>query len=164
MKLHLYRQFILWFTLFYVWLNTLHGWPCYYSNYRIPVAHCDAGVDVTEDYFLNLQSASRKIFEHESLQYTTKEYNLELKPLFSAFQWRMLGMTTLRSFLMFYLPLLEPHAKLEDEDDEDFLNNAREEQHVDLVSPFKKSIKQIVREVCWTALCFLFPFEWILVL
>lgn len=57
-------------------------------------------------------------------------------------------MTTLRSFLMFYLPLLEPHAKLEDEDDEDFLNNAREEQHVDLVSPFKKSIKQIVREVC----------------
>ena len=128
--------------------NALHGWPCYYSNYRIPVAHCDAGVDVTEDYFSNLQSASRRIFEHESLQYTTKEYNLELKPLFSAFQWRMLGMTTLRSFLMFYLPLLEPHAKLEDEDDEDFLNDNQEEQHVDLVSPFKKSIKQIVREVC----------------
>ncbi|XP_038898033.1 uncharacterized protein LOC120085869 [Benincasa hispida] len=113
---------------------------------RIPVAHCDAGVDVTEDYFSNLQSASRKIFEHESLQYTTKEYSLELKPLFSAFQWRMLGMTTLRSFLMFYLPLLEPHAKLEDEDDEDFLNDAQEEKHVDLVSPFKKSVKQIVRE------------------
>lgn len=113
---------------------------------RIPIAHCDAGVDVTGDYLSNLQSASRKIFQHESLQYTTKEYNIELKPLFSAFQWRMLGMTTLRSFLMFYLPLLEPRAKLEDEDDEDFFNDAQEEQQVDLVSPFKKSIKQIVRE------------------
>uniref|UniRef100_A0A0A0K342 Isopentenyl-diphosphate delta-isomerase n=2 Tax=Cucumis sativus TaxID=3659 RepID=A0A0A0K342_CUCSA len=126
--------------------GTPFAFRAFLGNYRIPVAHCDAGVDVTEDYFSNLQSASRRIFEHESLQYTTKEYNLELKPLFSAFQWRMLGMTTLRSFLMFYLPLLEPHAKLEDEDDEDFLNDNQEEQHVDLVSPFKKSIKQIVRE------------------
>lgn len=49
---------------------------------------------------------------------------------------------------MFYLPLLEPHAKLEDEDDDDFLDDAQEEKHVDLVSPFKKSIKQIFREVC----------------
>lgn len=104
---------------------------------------------MTEDYLSNLRSASRKIFAHESLQYSTKEYKLELKPLFSAFQPRMLGMTTLRSFLMFYLPLLEPHAKLEDDDDEDFLSDAQEEkQPVDFVAPLKKSIKQIVREVC----------------
>ncbi|XP_022940670.1 uncharacterized protein LOC111446193 [Cucurbita moschata] len=127
--------------------GTPFAYRAFIGNYRIPMAHCDAGVDVTEDnYFSNLQSASTKIFEHESLQYGTKEYNLELKPLFSAFQWRMLGMTTLRSFLMFYLPLLEPHAKLEDEDDDDFLDDAQEEKHVDLVSPFKKSIKQIFRE------------------
>ncbi|KAG6607756.1 hypothetical protein SDJN03_01098, partial [Cucurbita argyrosperma subsp. sororia] len=127
--------------------GTPFAYRAFIGNYRIPIAHCDAGVDVTEDnYFSNLQSASTKIFEHESLQYGTKEYNLELKPLFSAFQWRMLGMTTLRSFLMFYLPLLEPHAKLEDEDDDDFLDDAQEEKHVDLVSPFKKSIKQIFRE------------------
>lgn len=126
--------------------GTPFAYRAFLGNYRIPVAHCDAGLDVTEDYFSNLQSASRKIFQHESLQYTTKEYNIELKPLFSAFQWRMLGMTTLRSFLMFYLPLLEPHAKLEDEDDADFLDDAQEEKQVDLVSPFKKSIKQIFRE------------------
>lgn len=47
---------------------------------------------------------------------------------------------------MFYLPLLEPHTNMED-DDEDFLQETPEESHVDLVVPFKKSVKQIMREV-----------------
>ncbi|XP_040964941.1 uncharacterized protein [Gossypium hirsutum] len=54
-------------------------------------------------------------------------------------------MTTLRSFLMFYLPLLEPATNVE-EDDEDFLQDTPKELHVDLVVPFKKSVKQIIRE------------------
>lgn len=55
-------------------------------------------------------------------------------------------MTSLRSFLMFYLPLLEPHSNNEEDDDE-FLQDNQEERHVDLVVPFKKSVKQIIREV-----------------
>lgn len=47
---------------------------------------------------------------------------------------------------MFYLPLIEPRTNL-DEDDDDFLQENREEQHVDYVDPFKKSVKQVCREV-----------------
>lgn len=56
---------------------------------------------------------------------------------------------------MFYLPLLEPHTNLE-EDDDDFLQDAQEEQQsVDYVVPLKKSVKQIAREVeCFTFLNF----------
>lgn len=62
-------------------------------------------------------------------------------------------MTTLRSFLMFFLPLLEPRSNLE-EDDDDFLPDTEEEQHVDYAVPIKKSVIQIVREVsCFS--CFL---------
>eukprot|EP00262_Sarcandra_glabra_P022230 TRINITY_DN9794_c0_g1_i1.p1 TRINITY_DN9794_c0_g1~~TRINITY_DN9794_c0_g1_i1.p1 ORF type:complete len:234 (+),score=41.51 TRINITY_DN9794_c0_g1_i1:62-703(+) len=53
-------------------------------------------------------------------------------------------MTSLRSFLMFYLPLLEHRTHIEDDDD--FLQDASEEQPTDLVVPFKKSVKQIIRE------------------
>lgn len=59
-------------------------------------------------------------------------------------------MTTVRSLLMFYLPLLEPKPASEDDDDENFLNNAPEEEErrrVDLIVPLKKSAKQIAREV-----------------
>lgn len=45
---------------------------------------------------------------------------------------------------MFYLPLLEPRAEMED--DEDFLED-NQDHHVDLVVPLKKSVKQIIREV-----------------
>lgn len=55
-------------------------------------------------------------------------------------------MTSLRSFLMFYLPLLEPDMNTE-ADDDDFLQDSQEHRRVDLVVPFKKSVKQIVREV-----------------
>lgn len=55
-------------------------------------------------------------------------------------------MTSLRSFLMFYLPLLEPDMSTE-EDDDDFPQDSPEQRRLDLVVPFKKSVKQIVREV-----------------
>ena len=54
---------------------------------------------------------------------------------------------------MFYLPLLEPHTNMED-DDEDFLQETAEKRHVDLVVPFQKSVKQIVREVCFVYFLF----------
>lgn len=77
---------------------------------------------------------------------SSKVYNIQPKPLFSAFEFRALAMTTVRSLLMFYLPLLEP--KPASEDDDDFLNNAAEEgRGADLIVPLKKSVKQIAREV-----------------
>ncbi|KAK4366430.1 hypothetical protein RND71_014310 [Anisodus tanguticus] len=110
------------------------------------VAFCDAGTGFAEDYISSIQSESIINFQYDSLKHSTKQYNLELKPLFSAFMWRNLALTSLRSFLLFYLPLLEPRANMEDEDDEDFLQDAVEDRRVDLVTPFKKSVKQIGRE------------------
>lgn len=116
-----------------------------FGNAGISVAQCDAGATWSDDYISKLRSASANIFQNDSLKYSTKEYYIELKPLFSAFGAKSLAMTSLRSFLMFYLPLLEPHTNMED-DDEDFLQETPEESHVDLVVPFKKSVKQIIRE------------------
>ena len=114
-----------------------------------PVAHCDAGAELNEDYISSVRHVSGNIFQYDALKYSTKEYKIELKPLFSAFHWKSLALTSLRSFLLFYLPLLEPHSNLE-EDDDDFLQDTPEEHPVDLVVPFKKSVKQIVREVIMT--------------
>lgn len=116
-----------------------------FSNFSVPVVYCDAGATLSDDYISNLRSASVKIFQNDSLNYSTKEYKFELKPLFSAFEMRALTLTTLRSFLMFFLPLLEPRTNLE-EDDDDFLQDTEEEQSVDYIVPFKKSLKQIARE------------------
>lgn len=110
------------------------------------VASCDAGATsplLTEDYLTSLRTASETIFRHDTLNYRTKEYYIELKPLWSAFQARSFALTSLRSFLLFYLPLLAP--KVEDDDD-DFLPDSSGEHHVDLVVPFKRSVKQILRE------------------
>lgn len=82
-----------------------------------------------------------------------KEYPIELKPLFSAFGLKTLSMTTVRALLMFYLPLLEPRSNLE-EDDDDFPSDT-EDERVDLVTPLKKSVKQIFREVITIFFCFL---------
>lgn len=120
------------------------------------IAYSDAGAALTdEDYLSGIKKAPGNIFEHDSLQYPTKEYNIELKPLFSAFGWKSLAQTSLRSFLMCYLLLLEPRSNVE-EDDDDFLQDAPEEHHVDLVAPFKKSVVQIIREVTLTNFCHLF--------
>ncbi|KAK9084633.1 hypothetical protein Sjap_025044 [Stephania japonica] len=111
-------------------------------------AFADVGAEWSADYIPNLRSASDSIFRSDSIQYSTKVYPIELKPLFSAFGLRSLAMTSLRSFLMFYLPLLEPKASIDDFDGDDdvFPSDASEERHVDLVVPLKKSVKQIIRE------------------
>ncbi|CAK9182066.1 unnamed protein product, partial [Ilex paraguariensis] len=116
-----------------------------FGNFVTPVAHCDAGAELNEDYISSVRHVSGNIFQYDALKYSTKEYKIELKPFFSAFHWKSLTLTSLRSFLLFYLPLLEPHSNLE-EDDDDFLQDTPEEHPVDLVVPFKKSVKQIVRE------------------
>lgn len=116
-----------------------------FGSPKIPVAYCDAGAAVTEDYIPNIGRVPGSIFQHDAIKYTTKQYNIELKPLFSAFELKALAMTSLRSFLMFYLPLLEPDMSTE-EDDDDFLQESPEQRRLDLVVPFKKSVKQIVRE------------------
>ncbi|TKY46247.1 hypothetical protein E2542_SST28285 [Spatholobus suberectus] len=107
------------------------------------VAYCDAGAALSEDYISNIQSSLERNYKHDALRYSTKQYNVELKPLFSAFELRTFALTSIRSFLMFYLPLLEPRAEMED--DEDLLEE-NQEHHVDLVVPLKKSVKQIIRE------------------
>lgn len=114
------------------------------------MAYSDAGATLSEDFISNIQSASERIYKYDVERFSTKTYNVQPKPLFSAFELRSLGMTSIRSFLMYYLPLLEPRAEIEDDDDEDFLEEltgAHQERQVDLVVPFKKSVKQIVREV-----------------
>ncbi|XVF70867.1 hypothetical protein PTKIN_Ptkin11bG0196900 [Pterospermum kingtungense] len=109
------------------------------------VSYCDAAAELPEDYFANIQRLSEDTFKRDVLKHTVKEYNIELKPLFSAFELRAFAMTTLRSFLLYYLPLLEPATNIE-EDDDDFLQETPEERRLDLVVPFKKSVKQIIRE------------------
>ncbi|CAL5402651.1 unnamed protein product [Camellia sinensis] len=117
-----------------------------FGNFGRSIAYCEAGVASTdEDYISSIRNVSGNIFQLDSLQYSTKEYRIELKPIFSAFGLKPLAMTSLRSFLLFYLPLLEPRSNVE-EDDDDFPQDAPEEHRVDLVVPFKKSVKQIVRE------------------
>ncbi|KAF5730488.1 hypothetical protein HS088_TW19G00078 [Tripterygium wilfordii] len=116
----------------------LFGYP------KTQVAYCDAGVGFPDDYISNIRRASSNLFQQDALKYSTKEYNIVLKPLFSAFEVRALAITSLRSFLMYYLPLLEPTNT--EEDDDDFLQDTLEERHLDLVVPFKKSVKQIIRE------------------
>lgn len=117
-----------------------------FGNGAARVAFCDAGTGFSEDYISSIQSESIINFQYDALKHSTKQYNLELKPLLSAFMWRNLALTSLRSFLLFYLPLLEPHPNMEDEDDEDFLQDTEKDRRVDLVTPFKKSVKQIGRE------------------
>lgn len=107
------------------------------------VAFCDAGVAWKDDYIPDLRSASEKIFLHDSIKYNAKQYPIELKPLFSAFGLKTFAITSLRSFLLFYLPLLEPKPPAEDEDVDDTLQDS---ESVDLQTPFKKSVKQIARE------------------
>ncbi|KAL5080013.1 hypothetical protein RYX36_008434 [Vicia faba] len=114
-----------------------------------PVAYSDAGATLSEDFISNIQSASERIYNYDIERFSTKTYNVQPKPLFSAFELRSLGMTSIRSFLMHYLPLLEPRAEIEDDDDEDFLEEltgVHRERQVDLVVPFQKSVKQIIRE------------------
>uniref|UniRef100_A0A7N0TY63 Uncharacterized protein n=1 Tax=Kalanchoe fedtschenkoi TaxID=63787 RepID=A0A7N0TY63_KALFE len=94
------------------------------------LAYCDAAAAITfspEDYL------------HKS----EKEYNIELKPLWYGFGLRQFAITSLRSFLFHYSPRKD--GEEEDEDDI-FLPDNREKKNVDLVTPFKKSVLQIICE------------------
>ncbi|XP_019194342.1 PREDICTED: uncharacterized protein LOC109188218 [Ipomoea nil] len=124
--------------------TTPFAYRAFLGNAGTRVALCDAGTGLSEDYISSLNSDSIVNLE----RYSSKIYFIEQKPLLSAFYWRNFALTSLRSLLLFYLPLLEPHAKMEDddEDDEDFLQDSQEEQRVDLITPLKKSVKQICRE------------------
>lgn len=110
------------------------------------VAYCDAGAALAEDALSAIQSPPGSIFEHDQYQCSSKEYYIHLKPLLSAFHWKSLVLVTLRSFLLHFLPLVEPRATIDEDDDDDFLQDAAGQRDVDLVVPFKKSIKQIIRE------------------
>ncbi|XP_042414048.1 uncharacterized protein LOC122002790 [Zingiber officinale] len=119
----------------------------FFGYYGLPIAHCDAGASATwnEENISSVESeiASENIYP-DSFKYGVKEYPIELKPLFSAFGLKSLAVTSLRSFLLFYLPLLEPRLPMEEDDD--ILHEAPEEKPVDLVTPLQNSLKQIIRE------------------
>lgn len=123
-----------------LWFNREHILT--YSNHTTwfrspPVAYCDAGAAFSEDYISDQKSSSERLSNRDALRHNIKQYNVELKPLLSAFEFKTFAITSLRSFLLFYLPLLEPREDMEDDDD----------YQVDLIDPFKKSVKQIIREV-----------------
>ncbi|XP_062204045.1 uncharacterized protein LOC133906228 [Phragmites australis] len=118
------------------------------------IAHCDAGaaagLNDAPDLVNDLNNKIRDSIQYarkEYFQYPAKEYPLELKPLFSAFGLKNFSVTTLRSFLLYYLPLIQPKPQTDsDDDDDDLLHDAPEEKHVDLITPFHNSVKQIIRE------------------
>ncbi|KAJ0267036.1 Isopentenyl-diphosphate delta-isomerase [Hirschfeldia incana] len=121
-----------------------------FGSFEPRVAYCDAAAAIDDDYLAAIRKMSADALQFESPTYvpipSSKVYNIQPKPLFSAFEFRALAMTTVRSLLMFYLPLLEP--KPASEEDDDFLNGAAEEsrRRADLIVPLKKSVKQIARE------------------
>ncbi|CAI8616263.1 unnamed protein product [Vicia faba] len=116
-------------------------------SFRTPIAYSDAGVlAVSDDYLSGIRTSQEKYFYYDSLKYSPKGHNFELKPLWSAFELKSFAMISFRSFLMFYLPLLEPHANME-QDYDNFMQDKHDELHSKLIVPFKKSLLQIVREV-----------------
>ncbi|KAK6140545.1 hypothetical protein DH2020_025722 [Rehmannia glutinosa] len=96
-------------------ITTPFAFGALFGNGVTRVAYCDAGAALGEDYISSIRTASGQIFQNDALKYSTKQYDIQLKPLFSAFHWKTFALTSLRSFLLFYLPLLEPHSRMEDE-------------------------------------------------
>ncbi|CAN8301811.1 unnamed protein product [Cochlearia groenlandica] len=117
-----------------------------FGSFEPRVAYCDAAAAIDDDYLATIRKMSADAFQRQPLTYipSFKEYNIQPKPIFSAFELRALTMTTLRSLMMCYLPLLEP--KKPSEDDDDFLDNDAEKPRPDLIVPLKLSAKQIARE------------------
>lgn len=75
-----------------------------------------------------------------------KKYNIELKPLFSAFRPRAIGATTIRAVLVNYLPLIEAYLQPEDDEFEEDLDRPARPP-MDPVVPLKRSVTHIFREV-----------------
>ncbi|CAN6334019.1 unnamed protein product [Urochloa humidicola] len=118
----------------------------------ITVAHCDAGTTAgwneAPELISDLNAKIRDSIQQartDYYQYPAKEYPSELKPLFSAFGLKNFTITTLRSFLLYYLPLIQPKPHNDSDEEEDLLEEAPKEP-VDLVTPFYSSVKQIMRE------------------
>ncbi|XP_057782134.1 uncharacterized protein LOC131000307 [Salvia miltiorrhiza] len=146
-------------------IATPFAYRALFGNDPMQYAYCDAGAILGEDLNAAIRAGqvgsgyvdaaigenntksywTGNVFGNDELSRSFKQYDIKLKPLFSAFHWKNFGLTSLRSFLLFYLPLLEPRRPTED-DDEDFLVENPEEHRVDLVEPFKKSVIQIIRE------------------
>ncbi|GMH05803.1 hypothetical protein Nepgr_007643 [Nepenthes gracilis] len=76
------------------------GFRVFISNAGISVAHCDAAPAWSTDP--NIHNIPGYVFESDSLIYSSKVYNIEVKVPFSAFQRKVLAVTTLRSFLLNY--------------------------------------------------------------
>ncbi|KAL1544013.1 hypothetical protein AAHA92_20916 [Salvia divinorum] len=146
-------------------IATPFAYRALFGDGPMQIAYCDAGAILDEDVSAVMQNRQvgfnyvdaafgdnhGKSFSTgntlgNELRHSFKQYDIQLKPLFSAFHWKSLGLTSLRSFMLFYLPLLEPRPPTEDDNDEDFLVENPIEHHVDLVEPFKKSVIQIIRE------------------
>ncbi|KAK3136650.1 hypothetical protein QOZ80_5BG0440210 [Eleusine coracana subsp. coracana] len=120
----------------------------------LTIAHCDAGAtagwngspDLINDLNNKIHDSIRSA-RKEDFEFQAKEYPSELKPLFSAFGLKNFSVLTLRSFLLYYLPLIQPQPDNDDdEDDNDLLQDNPEEKPVDLITPFQNSVKQIIRE------------------
>lgn len=109
------------------------------------VAYCDDETSAIETDAW--ESRWAPIWEPKSDNYALgKRYDIELKPLFSAFRPRAIGATTLRAILVNYLPLLEAYLQPEDDDLEDDLDRPAR-LPMDPVVPLKRSATHIVREV-----------------
>jgi butyrate response factor 1 len=104
------------------------------------VAYCEEAVDpdVWDARWVPLRVTKVEI--------GVKTYDIELKPLFSAFRIRALGATTVRAVLVNYLPLLEAYLQPEEDDGEE--DSDRPAQlPLNPVVPLKRSATHIIREV-----------------
>ncbi len=104
------------------------------------VAYCEEAVDpdVWDARWVPLRVTKVEI--------GVKTYDIELKPLFSAFRIRALGATTVRAVLVNYLPLLEAYLQPEEDDGEE--DSDRPAQlPLNPVVPLKRSATHILREV-----------------
>ncbi|GJN34913.1 hypothetical protein PR202_gb23622 [Eleusine coracana subsp. coracana] len=141
---HLFGISKLCFCLRFVFANLS---SFFWSFPGLTIAHCDAGAtagwngspDLINDLNNKIHDSIRSA-RKEDFEFQAKEYPSELKPLFSAFGLKNFSVLTLRSFLLYYLPLIQPQPDNDDdEDDNDLLQDNPEEKPVDLITPFQNS-------------------------
>ncbi|KAL2609986.1 hypothetical protein R1flu_028559 [Riccia fluitans] len=130
-----------------VGVTFLPSYPVYNPQFRSSdwngeFAACEEGVNAAEPW-----QESRWVPEWEPKdEGVGKTYNVELKPLFSAFRPRALAATTVRCCLVNFLPLLEAYIQPDDDDMEEDVDRPAS-MPVDPVVPMKRSVTHIVREV-----------------
>ncbi|KAG0560515.1 hypothetical protein M758_10G181600 [Ceratodon purpureus] len=103
------------------------------------VAYCDAAIADADSWE---ESVCVPIQKYS----VGKKYDIELKPLFSAFRPRAIGATSIRAVLVNYLPLLEAYLQPEDDEFEEDLDRPARPP-MDPVVPLKRSVTHILREV-----------------